>query len=130
MNHVIIKIESGIVADVYFPEPINVTIVDHDATECGDAHDTRLKKAALSMTPDQQIRHEDINQVVEALVLECRRPGEQHAAIASCHSDTSPESCVTIAPIFARPYRLVCYRCATVQKIVAPAGTAERLGVR
>lgn len=79
MNHIIIKIESGIVAEVYFTKPINVTIVDHDVIEGGDTRETRMKKAVLSMTPDQCFRHEDIEQVVEALVLECRRPGDRHA---------------------------------------------------
>jgi len=79
MNHIIIKVESGIVADVYFTEPVNVTIVDHDVIEGGDTYETRMKKAVLSMTPEQRIRHDDIEQVIEALVLECRRPGDRHA---------------------------------------------------
>ncbi len=36
MNHIIIKIESGVVADVYFIEPVTVTIVDHDDIEGGE----------------------------------------------------------------------------------------------
>jgi hypothetical protein len=43
MNHVIIKIESGIVADVYFTEPVNVTIVDQDIIKGGDTYETRMK---------------------------------------------------------------------------------------
>lgn len=82
MNHVIIKIESGVVADVYFTEPVNVTIVDHDVIECGDTYETRMKKAVLSMTPERRFRHEDIEQVVATLVLECRRPGDRHAPAA------------------------------------------------
>lgn len=74
MNHIIIKIESGVVSDVYFTEPINVTIVDHDVIEGGEPYEARMKKAVFFMKPEQRFRHEDIEQVVESLVLECRRP--------------------------------------------------------
>jgi hypothetical protein len=77
MNHLIIKIESGVVADVYFTEPVNVTIVDHDVIEGGESFEGRMKKAVLSMTPDQHVRPEDIKQMVETLVLECRRPADR-----------------------------------------------------
>lgn len=79
MNHIIIKIESGVVADVYFTEPVNVTIVDHDVIEGGETFETRMKKAVLSLTPEQRVRHEDLEQVVEMLVLECKRPGDRRA---------------------------------------------------
>ena len=74
MNHIIIKIESGVVADVYFTEPVSVTVVDHDTIEGVETFEARMKKAVLSMTPEQHIRPEDIGRVVEKLVLECRRP--------------------------------------------------------
>jgi len=77
MNHIIIKIESGVVADIYFTEPVNVTIVDHDVIEGGETFEGRMKKAVLSMTPDQRVRHEEIEQVVKRLVLECRRPADR-----------------------------------------------------
>jgi len=77
MNHLIIKIESGVVADIYFTEPVNVTIVDHDVIEGGESFEGRMKKAVLSMTPDQHVRPEDIKQLVETLVLECRRPADR-----------------------------------------------------
>ncbi len=80
MNHIIIKIESGVVSDIYFTDPLNVTIVDHDVIEGGEPFETRMKKAVLSMTPEQRVRHEDIEQVIESLVLECRRPGDRHAS--------------------------------------------------
>jgi len=79
MNHIIIKIESGVVADVYYTDPVNVTIVDHDVIEGGETYEARMKKAVLSMTPEQRIRHEDIDQVVETLVRECIRPADRHA---------------------------------------------------
>jgi predicted metal-dependent phosphoesterase TrpH len=77
MNHLIIKIESGVVADIYVTEPVNVTIVDHDVIEGGETFESRLKKAVLSMTPDQRIRPDEIEQVVKRLVLECRRPADR-----------------------------------------------------
>lgn len=79
MNHIIIKIESGVVADIYFTEPVNVTIVDHDVIEGGETFEMRMKKAVISMTPEQHVRREDIKQMVETLVLECRRPGDRRA---------------------------------------------------
>jgi hypothetical protein len=81
VNHIIIKIESGIVADVYCTEPTNVTIVDHDVIEGGETYETRMKKAVIFMAPEQRVRLEDIQQVVESLVLECRRPGDRHALV-------------------------------------------------
>ena len=77
MNQIIIKIESGVVADVYFTEPVNVTIVDHDVIEGGETFEGRMKKAVLSMTPDQRVSPEEIEQVIKRLVLECRRPADR-----------------------------------------------------
>jgi len=77
MNHIIIKIESGVVADVYFTEPVNVTIVDHDTIEGGETFEARMKKAVLTMMPEQRIRHDDIERTVKSLVLECRRPADR-----------------------------------------------------
>ena len=76
MNHIIIKIESGVVADVYFTEPVKMTIVDHDVIEGGESFEGRMKKAVLSMTLEQRIRPEDIEKVVRTLVLECQRPAD------------------------------------------------------
>lgn len=77
MNHIIIKIESGVVADVYFTEPVKVTIVDHDTIEGGETFEARMKKAVLTMTPEQRVRPEEIERTVRALVLECRRPADR-----------------------------------------------------
>ncbi len=74
MNHIIIKIESGVVADVFFTDPVMVTIVDHDVIEGGESFEDRMKKAVLTMTPEQRVRPEDIEEAVRTLVLECRRP--------------------------------------------------------
>ncbi len=78
MNHIIIKIESGVVSEVYSSEPLNVTIVDYDVIEGGETFECRMKKAVLSMTPELRFRHEDIDQVVKKLVLECLRPKDRH----------------------------------------------------
>ncbi len=77
MNHIIIKIESGVVADVYFTEPVNVTIVDHDVIEGGETFEERMKKAVLSMTPESHIKPAEIERTVRALVFECRRPTDR-----------------------------------------------------
>ena len=77
MNHIIIKIESGVVADIYFTEPVNVTIVDHDMIEGGETFEGRMKKAVLAMTPDKRVRPEEVEQVIKRLVLECRRPADR-----------------------------------------------------
>lgn len=77
MNHIIIKIESGVVADVYFTEPVTVTVVDHDVIEGGETFEGRMKRAVLSMTPERQVRPEDIGRVVETLVRECDRPADR-----------------------------------------------------
>lgn len=77
MNHLIIKIESGVVAEVYSTEPVNVTVVDHDVIEGGETFESRMKKAVLSLVPEERIRPEDIEQMVETLVLACRRPADR-----------------------------------------------------
>jgi hypothetical protein len=74
MNHVIIKIESGVVSDVYFTEPVKVTFVNHDVIEGRNPYDTRMKSAVISMTVRQHISPEDIELVVKKLVLECEQP--------------------------------------------------------
>ena len=77
MNHIIIKIESGVVADVYFTEPVNVTIVDHDVIEGGETFEERRKKAVITMMPELHVEPGQIEQTVTSLVLECRRPADR-----------------------------------------------------
>ncbi len=77
MNHIIIKIESGVVADVYVTEPVNVTVVDHDVIEGGETFEERMKKAVITMTPGLRIKPEEIEQTVRSLVLECKRPADR-----------------------------------------------------
>ncbi len=76
MNHIVIKIESGVVAEVYCAEPVHVTVVDHDVIEGGETFENLMRKAVLSTIPDHTIRPEDIDRLVTALVLEGRRPAE------------------------------------------------------
>ncbi len=83
MNHIIIQIESGVVADVYFTEPVSVTVVDHDVIEGGETFECRMQKAVLSITPEQRIRPETIEEVVRSLVLACRRP-KDHDPVSTC----------------------------------------------
>ncbi len=77
MNHIVIKIESGVVADIYFTEPIEVTIVDHDVIEGGETFEERMKKAVMTLIPDRHLRPCEIEQAVRSLVLECRRPNDR-----------------------------------------------------
>ncbi len=79
MNDIIIKVESGIVADIYFTEPLNVTIVDYDAIEGGETFEDLMKKAVITMTPDTRVGREHIEDVIKSLVLECRRPGDRRS---------------------------------------------------
>ncbi len=87
MNHIIIKIESGIVSEVYSSEPLNVTIVDHDVIEGGETFDCRMKKAVLSMTSEPGVRPEDIDRAVKKMVLDCVRPKDRRAI--NLHSDVA-----------------------------------------
>ncbi len=77
MNHIVIKIESGVIADVYFTEPVEVTVVDHDVIEGGETFEERMKKAVMTMTPDRRLRPGEIEQAVRSLVLECSRPADR-----------------------------------------------------
>ena len=79
MNHIIIKIESGVVSDVYSTDPIEVTVVDHDTIEGGETFDRRMQKAVLRMTPEQRVLRGEIDQVVRSLVRECVRPADRQA---------------------------------------------------
>jgi hypothetical protein len=74
---IIIKIESGVVADIYSTGPMRAIIVDYDMIEGGETFDLRMKKAVLSMTPEQYVKPEDIDAVVKSLVLECLRPADR-----------------------------------------------------
>ena len=77
MNQIVIKIESGVVADIYFTEQVQVTIVDHDVIEGGETFDERMKKSVLRMVPENPVRREEIEKLVISLVRECSRPADR-----------------------------------------------------
>jgi len=79
-NSIIIKIESGIVVDIFSTAPLEVTIVDYDMIEGGESFAQRTQKAVLSMTPEQQITPEQVNALVKSLILGCVRPADRHTA--------------------------------------------------
>jgi hypothetical protein len=76
-NTIVIKIESGVVADIYSTGPVQAIIVDYDMIEGGETFDRRMKKAVLSMTPEHYIKPENIDAVIKTLVLECSRPADR-----------------------------------------------------
>jgi hypothetical protein len=80
MNTIIIKIESGVVADVYSTAPVRVVVVDHDVIEGGESFERRMEKAVLSMTPEQCVRSDEIPSLVRSLVRACIRPADRHPA--------------------------------------------------
>jgi hypothetical protein len=76
-NAIIIKIESGIVADVYVTEPMQIVIIDHDMIEGGETFEQRLRKSVFSLPSEKCIIPGRIDALVESLVLECKRPGDE-----------------------------------------------------
>ncbi len=75
-NSIVIKIESGVVADIFSTAPVQVTVVDYDMIEGGETYECREKKAVLSMVPEQLVDQEHIEEFVKSLVLKCRRPAD------------------------------------------------------
>ena len=73
-NSIIIKIESGVVSEIYSSAPLQATVVDYDMIEGGETFERRLKKAVLSLTAWRLVKPEQIEPLVRTLVLECRRP--------------------------------------------------------
>ncbi|OGW34781.1 MAG: hypothetical protein A2010_01205 [Nitrospirae bacterium GWD2_57_9] len=77
INTIVIKIESGIVSEVYASAPIQVIVVDHDVIEGGETFEQRVHKSVSTMEPDKGVRPEDIEALVAGLILECVRPGDR-----------------------------------------------------
>jgi hypothetical protein len=75
-NSIIIKIESGVVSEIYSSAPLQATIVDYDMIEGGETFERRVKKAVLSLAPEQLVKPEQIEPLVRSLVLACRRPAD------------------------------------------------------
>ncbi len=76
-NTVIIKIESGVVADIYSTSSVQAIIVDYDTIEGGETFEDRMKKSVFSMTPDHRVKPENVDTAVKSLVLECIRPADR-----------------------------------------------------
>ena len=76
-NTIIIKIESGVVADIYSTDPVQAIIVDYDTIEGGETLENRMKKAVLLMTADQCLMPENVDNVVKTLVFKCIRPADR-----------------------------------------------------
>ena len=88
-NMIVIKIESGVVSEVYTSLPIQVIVVDHDVIEGGETFEQRVRKSVSTMVPDKGVNPEDIEALVATLVLECCRPADrqpQAPADSSCNN--------------------------------------------
>jgi len=83
MDTIIIKIESGIVADVYSTAPVRVVVVDHDVIEGGEPLERRMEMAVLTMSPEQYVRPDEVPSMVRTLVLACVRPADLHPSGAN-----------------------------------------------
>ncbi len=83
MNRIIIKVESGVVAEIYLTEPAEITVVDHDVIEGGESFEERMRKAVLSVTTEGGVKPEDVDALIRALVLECRRPADRSGGVAA-----------------------------------------------
>lgn len=89
-NTIVVKIESGVVSEVYASDPIQIIVVDHDVIEGGESFEQRVRKSVSTMFPDKGVKPEDIEALVATLVLECKRP-------ADLKSQPSAESCAVAA---------------------------------
>lgn len=80
MNTLIVKIESGVIAEVYSTVQAKIIVVDYDLIEGDETFDSRVRKAVLSMHPDEYIKPHDIDSMVETLVVQCSRPDRRPSA--------------------------------------------------
>jgi len=83
MNTIIIKIESGIVADVYSTAPVRVVVVDHDVIEGGETFERRMEMAVFTKSPEHYVKPDEVPSVVRTLVLACERPADLHPSGAN-----------------------------------------------
>lgn len=81
MNTLIVKIESGVIAEVYSTAPAQIIVVDYDLIEGDETFDCRMRKAVLSMPPDDYIKSHDIDTRVKDLVVQCSRPDRRPSAV-------------------------------------------------
>jgi|GEM_PF-2769919 hypothetical protein len=76
----IVKIESGVVSNIYSTHPVQVLVVDYDMIEGGESAQEKIRKSVHYTTPDSYITPELVYQVVEMLVMACRRPADDNVA--------------------------------------------------
>jgi hypothetical protein len=76
-NAIIIKIESGVVADIYSTGPLRAIIVDYDMIEGGETFERRMKKAVINQEPAHRVMREHMDALVKTLVLQCQRPADR-----------------------------------------------------
>lgn len=79
-NTIIVKIESGVVSEVYASTPIEIIVVDHDVIEGGETLEQRVRKSVSTIYPDNTIRPDDIEALVMSLVLQCLRPADRKSS--------------------------------------------------
>ncbi len=77
MTTIILKIESGIVSEVYATTPTRIIVVDHDVIEGGETFEQRVAKSVSTIEPDKRFSPEDKEALVISLVLECVRPADR-----------------------------------------------------
>jgi hypothetical protein len=80
-NTIVLKIESGVVSEIYASDPIQVIVVDHDVIEGGETFEQRVHKSVSTMFPDKGVKSEDIEALVAKLVLECSRPADKKSRV-------------------------------------------------
>ena len=80
MNTLIVKIESGVIAEVYSTAPAQIIVVDYDLIEVDETLDCRMRKV-VPMPPDEYIKPYDIDTVVRDLVVKCIRPDRRPSAV-------------------------------------------------
>ena len=76
-NTIIVKIESGVVADVYSIDPVQMIVVDYDLIDGDETCEHRMNKAVIKMTPDYYVKQEDLDGIVTSLLKKSRRPAAQ-----------------------------------------------------
>ncbi len=77
MTTIVLKIESGVVSEVYASSPVKVVVVDHDVIEGGETFEQRVKKSVSTMEPDKRFNPADREELLISLVLDCVRPADR-----------------------------------------------------
>ena len=81
MNTIILKIESGVVSEVYASSPVKIVVVDHDVIEGGETFEQRVAKSVSTMDPDKRFNPKDREALIISLVLDCVRPADRHPQV-------------------------------------------------